>query len=309
MASLTDVIKQKRSSGQSRTGSLLGSLKDKFKEKIDPRKFLNQTGVLTALFPSLKAYKATGASEESVQKSGSLSPQSNNTTLVKISSDSGIAAKNMSLLPSISRDINVMKQNVIKFAKSAGVKTTDKADSFFLKQSESEKLYENQKTNSNIELEGGKTKTNKKSFSWLKLLSMVGIGASSLLLIDFLFRKKDSVVYKLYEKLKSKVEDFVMDIQDFIVQSYDGVEVGLNAMVDGVEKNMSEAFDSLSNMISLDNIKDMFTEGGPTAQIDNILDQAKEKTSTMINSMVPSAQAATVPTSREIGRASCRERV
>ena len=58
MSKLSEIVSRRRSSGQSRTGALFGSLKDKIKETIDPRRIFNQTGILTALFPSLKAYKS-----------------------------------------------------------------------------------------------------------------------------------------------------------------------------------------------------------------------------------------------------------
>jgi len=148
MASLTDVIKQKRSSGQSRTGSLLGSLKDKFKEKIDPRKFLNQTGVLTALFPSLKAYKAGGDNDSSKNiqsKSAELinsSVSMSNDTLNDIATNTQIMAKNSLILPVLARDMNLLRQNMSKVVKLFGVQPTNKADSFFKKSKERESEYE-----------------------------------------------------------------------------------------------------------------------------------------------------------------------
>lgn len=304
MATLADVVRSRRQSGQSRTGSLLGSLKDKFKEKIDPRKFLNQTGVLTALFPSLKAYKAKGVSEESIQKNVLSAPQLNNASLIKLSSDSTIVAKNMLMLPLISRDINVMKQNVMKIVKGSGKQTSDKADMFFLKQAEVEKLYENQKTNSKVQqLDAPKNKTKTKSFSWLKFLSFIGIGASSLLFIDFLFRKKDSIVYDLYETLKSKVEEFQTNIKDYFKEIYDGASNTLSDTIDGIEDTLKETYESLSKLLSLDSITDLFN-GGTEGKIEDILKTAKEKTVNLVNNMsiIPSAQAATLPSASELQR-------
>lgn len=149
MATLADVVRKRRSSGQSRTGSLLGSLKDKFKESIDPRKFLNQTGILTALFPSLKAYKAGGESDDSSKnlqkKSVELIASSqtlSNVELDKISINTEIAAKNSLALPVISRDMNLLRQNMSKFVKVLGVKPTNKADAFFKSSKEREIEYE-----------------------------------------------------------------------------------------------------------------------------------------------------------------------
>jgi hypothetical protein len=154
MATLADVIRKKRSGGQSRTGSFLGSLKDKLKEGIDPRQLINQTGILTALFPSLKAYKAKGVSntigEKLNKKSTELissSAQSANifeTDLSAISINTEIAAKNTMVLPNLSRDVNVMRQNISKLVKVVGLKPETKADSFFKKSKERESEFEKQ---------------------------------------------------------------------------------------------------------------------------------------------------------------------
>jgi hypothetical protein len=135
MATLADVIKQRRSTGQSRTGSLIGSLKDKLKEKIDPRQLFNQSGILTALFPSLKAFKAKGISGDvgkllqkktlDVQDTEQL--QSLN-SLSTIEQNTKIAAINSLSLPSLSRDVNVMRQNISKLVKVVGLKPETKAE-------------------------------------------------------------------------------------------------------------------------------------------------------------------------------------
>jgi hypothetical protein len=150
MATLADVIRSKRKSGQSRTGSFFGSLKDKLKETIDPRQLFNQSGILTALFPSLKAYKAKGVGEETgklIQRRTaelSNSPQSMNggMDLSVIEQNTKISAVNSMALPGLSRDINVMRQNISKLVKVVGLKPETKADRFFKKSSEREKEYE-----------------------------------------------------------------------------------------------------------------------------------------------------------------------
>ena len=150
MATLADVIRSKRKSGQSRTGSFFGSLKDKLKEKIDPRQLFNQSGILTALFPSLKAYKAKGVGEETgklIQRRTtelSNSPQSmgEGMDLSVVEKNTRISAVNSMALPGLSRDVNVMRQNISKLVKVVGLKPETKADNFFKKSSEREKEYE-----------------------------------------------------------------------------------------------------------------------------------------------------------------------
>ena len=147
MATLADVIRKRRQSGQSVSGSLMGSLKEKFKEKIDPRRIFNQDGILTALFPSLKAFKATGTKDtgsklqrKSVELSSSTSPSNINFSLIEKNTE--ITAKNTMVLPGLARDMNIMRQNMAKLLKSFGVKPTYKADAFFKRSREREAAYE-----------------------------------------------------------------------------------------------------------------------------------------------------------------------
>jgi len=149
MATLADVIRSKRKSGQSRTGSFFGSLKDKLKETIDPRQIFNQTGILTSLFPSLKAYKAKGVGEETgkmIQRRTtelSTAPQSvSEMDLSVIEKNTKISAVNSMALPGLSRDVNVMRQNISKLVKIVGLKPETKADRFFKKSAEREKEFE-----------------------------------------------------------------------------------------------------------------------------------------------------------------------
>jgi hypothetical protein len=62
----------------------------------------------------------------------------------QVASSLDIAAQNSMALPIIMRDINVMKQGILKLVKIAGGTQRDKADRFFLSSSEREKSYESQ---------------------------------------------------------------------------------------------------------------------------------------------------------------------
>mgnify|MGYP003343003062 CR=1 FL=1 len=74
MATLASVVKKYRQQGNGVTGALAGGIGEKLKEKMDPRRLLfKQDGMMTALFPSLKAFQAKGAGEKSV----------NDTSLIK----------------------------------------------------------------------------------------------------------------------------------------------------------------------------------------------------------------------------------
>lgn len=146
MATLADLIKKRRESGKSVTSSLSYGLKEKFKEKIDPRRFLDQSGILTALFPQLKAYKAGGKSESSLSKTFdklSASPTiTSSSQFDNIENNTKIAAKNTLVLPAMHRDINVMRQNIIKLVKLKGGTPTNKADMYFMNARTQEAAYE-----------------------------------------------------------------------------------------------------------------------------------------------------------------------
>jgi hypothetical protein len=62
----------------------------------------------------------------------------------QVASSLDIAARNSMALPIIMRDINVMKQGILKLVKIAGGTQRDKADRFFLTASDREKSYETQ---------------------------------------------------------------------------------------------------------------------------------------------------------------------
>jgi hypothetical protein len=151
MASLADVIRKQRSSGSGAAGSLFSAIGKKTLEKIDPRRMFNQQGIITALFPSLKAYKAGGSTGKSdVNQVSSLSMSASpllQEMIVKLdnlSTTSKIVARNSQTLPGMSRDMNIMRQNIIKLVRLQGGKASTSADGFFLRAFERERATEAQ---------------------------------------------------------------------------------------------------------------------------------------------------------------------
>ena len=108
--SLTDIVKSRREAGEGVFSSLGGAAKERLKEKLDFKRILPQGGLLTALFPKLKAYKAQKAA----------SPEDR--VLKNIDTDFKLFAKNSKKLSSISSNFLVMKKEVNKFAKSQNVR-------------------------------------------------------------------------------------------------------------------------------------------------------------------------------------------
>ena len=107
----TEVVRGRRESGQSAYESFFGSVKDKLRERTDVRQILPQGGLLTALFPQLKAYKAgtqRGERLSSPSPAGALS--GSEPALQALQMNTMIAAKNSLVLPAIHKDINLMRQ-------------------------------------------------------------------------------------------------------------------------------------------------------------------------------------------------------
>ncbi len=89
----------------------------------------------------LKQFKTTKRRAKSSSNSSMVNSDDTSSELL---SNQSIIAKNSMALPIMMRDINVMKQGIIKLVKLAGGTQRDKADRFFLKSSERETAYETQ---------------------------------------------------------------------------------------------------------------------------------------------------------------------
>jgi hypothetical protein len=141
---LTEIVTYRRSQGSGVTGALAGGLKERLKEKFDPRQLINQKGLLTALFPGLKTYAAKTTSAEKLSKSSiqSASLDEIKPVLETISYNTKMTAKNTMVLPAMHRDVNVIRQNMVKLVKLKSGDARTKADMFFVNAKEREEKYE-----------------------------------------------------------------------------------------------------------------------------------------------------------------------
>jgi hypothetical protein len=143
---LTEIVASRRSRGGGVAGALAGGIKERLKEKFDPRQLINQQGLLAALFPGLKKYQAkTSGSSKTSGKS--IDSSSINLSEVKplfenIQFNTTITAKNLSVLPAIHRDFNVIRQNIGKLLKFEKIDARTKADMYFKEASKREEMYE-----------------------------------------------------------------------------------------------------------------------------------------------------------------------
>jgi hypothetical protein len=131
----------------------------------------------------LKQFKKTKRKPKS--SLGSSTVNTDNTS--ELSNSLDVIGKNSMALPVMMRDINVMKQGLLKLVKIAGGTQRDKADRFFLSASDREKSYESQiastKSTSPTKI-GGKDKDGKGFFGKTNdfLNSMIAGGLTNLLI-------------------------------------------------------------------------------------------------------------------------------
>jgi len=172
MSRLADIYKSEKKSG----GGFTSTLGKRVLEKMDPRQFFDQSGLMAAFAPGIfKKYSATsdkkiGSSLNNVR--GIETVQNFNSSELKdIQITSKISAKNSMVLPTMARDMNVTRLNIQKLVKLSGATPTKSADMFFKRASEREAAYE-----SRFKKEGGtstkptmvkETKESKSIFSFL----------------------------------------------------------------------------------------------------------------------------------------------
>lgn len=150
MSRLAEIYKSEKSKG----GGLLSTFGKRALEKIDPRQMFDQAGLLAAVAPGLfKKYSATSGKTSKSASSSVLSslaqPSISDAKMdlligqnSAIITNSKISATNSLVLPVMSRDINVMRQNIVKLVKLQGGTPATKADMFFKTSKEREAEYE-----------------------------------------------------------------------------------------------------------------------------------------------------------------------
>lgn len=141
MARLAEIYKQ-----EARAGGGLGTAAAKrLGERVDPRQIFDRSGIMATMFPALKSYRATTGRIKN--QSITSSPSSLNTNDVSLISEATkITAKNTLALPSMARDMFLMKQNIIKLVKAAGITPQTKSGDWMSRQMARETAYEEKMT-------------------------------------------------------------------------------------------------------------------------------------------------------------------
>jgi murein DD-endopeptidase MepM/ murein hydrolase activator NlpD len=207
--SLTDIIKSRREAGEGVFSSLGGAAREKLKEKLDFKRILPQGGLLTALFPKLKAYKA--------QKAASPGDR----VLKNIDTDFKLFAKNSEKLESIAIDFLLMKREINKLAKLQKVSPVIVADKSIRSVNISE-------TSSPAKME-----TEKESSMFLLIVAVAAVGAAMTLgykkleesfdlSISGSLKSLSNLGGDLYDKLKSSFE--TLNFKKLIFDNKDEIE-------------------------------------------------------------------------------------
>lgn len=178
---LAEILKQEYQSNGS-VGGLASAASKRIKEKMDIRNVLfggSGVGSLVGRKIFGKGYSAIAdkqiaADKITTQTAPILAAQSDKLDMIGVNTQ--ITAKNSMAIPSMARDMNVMRQNIIKMVKLQGGTPTNKADAFFSKSKDREAMYENilktNKPTAPTKVEKSETKK-EDSFSMLGFLGSV----------------------------------------------------------------------------------------------------------------------------------------
>ena len=172
-------------------------------------------------------------------------------------------AKSMISLPSLARDLNVARQNLIWLIKLKGGKATNKADMFFLKADEREAKFEVDMANQISKDEASKTPTTKVEEPqdplqkiMTSLLGVFGLGALGkhfsiskilkslkIIGITFLISTIASGIYQAYKEF-TKTGDILASVRAGFVEFVDFVTMGIFG-----KENIGKLFDDVINFL------------------------------------------------------------
>jgi hypothetical protein len=248
MSRLSDIVAHRRSQGGSVTGSLAGGIKERLKEKFDPRQIINQKGLLASLFPGLKPFKAkTSGTSRTTGKSiedSSMDVSDVKPLFEQIQYNTTLTTKNLSVLPSIHRDFNVIRQNVVKLLKLEKMDAATKADMYFKAAARREQQYESQLSKLREQSKKPTKIESDKSSSSLSTMLLV-FGAGGLLFLAF--KGISTAIDKVKNiDLKKSFDDFTNNLTVSINELIDSLMLkAKNLNVEDIGKNITEGVTNL----------------------------------------------------------------
>lgn len=137
------IYRQQTQAGEGTFSALGSAARERMKEKADLRRMFSDKGMLGAMLESAfgKAYKYKPKEEKKAtetEKENRLDSKELNVIRINTS----IAAKNSMVLPGMARDMNIMRQNIVRMTKASTGTAATKADANFIKSRERELSYE-----------------------------------------------------------------------------------------------------------------------------------------------------------------------
>lgn len=139
MARLAEIYKQELKAG----GNIGSAMSKRLGEKLDPRQVFDRSGVISTMFPGLKPYSATSERTKASSAASAMPSLTIDTgELSSISEATKITAKNSIVLPSMARDIFLLKQNILKLVKSSGQTPQTKSGDWLSRQMAREASFE-----------------------------------------------------------------------------------------------------------------------------------------------------------------------
>jgi hypothetical protein len=259
--SLTEIIKSRRQVGEGVFSSIGGSAKEKLKEKLDWRRALPQGGLLTSLFPKLKAYQAKKADSPTER------------ILIGINKDFSLFAKNSKKLQSIANNFTVMKKDVNKLAKIYNVtpaNTVDRADDSIVGESGTSPT---------------KMQTEKEGFNLFLLLAAVAaVGAAVTLGYDKIKQEFDETVTKALKPLTNFGSDLFKEFEnmfDWTKVKFSEIKNLGGDVIDFFKDNFSKLFsiDTLTKIKEIANrVIARFLGGETSSTSTEMYDPEKERT-------------------------------
>jgi hypothetical protein len=180
-----EIYRQETQSGKSTLGALASTAAERRREMTDLRRMFPSSGILGAMLESAfgKAYKYKAPGKGAMAEKGKGSDSFDAKTMNVIRVNTAITAKNSMVLPGMARDMNVMRQNIVKLTKHTTGAASTRADAFFLKSKERENAYEAQladKTPQQVKDAG--TKKEQKGFFSNLLSSILSLSFKDLLI-------------------------------------------------------------------------------------------------------------------------------
>jgi hypothetical protein len=149
MATFKELLKSRRQEGTGLISSVGSATFDKTREFLDIRNYLfKNKSVLNALFPSVKGFKTNTKLDSTNLKPlpTNVEKDSNNSLIIQslsiIGKNTQIAAKNSIVLPSMARDVFLLKKNIIELVRTQKGTPRLKAGEWFTRQGKREEAFE-----------------------------------------------------------------------------------------------------------------------------------------------------------------------